>query len=373
MFRTVVIDAGHGGHDSGCQGSKSLEKDITLALSLKLGQLIKEKTPQIDVVYTRDKDIFIELHERAKIANKHNASLFISLHCNSGPAQAYGTETFVMGLHKSDANLKVAKRENSAIYLEDDYNKHYGDFNPNSLASIIEATARQSAYLDQSIMFAGKVQEQFEEITNQRNRGVKQAGFYVLYKTTMPAVLVETGFLTNLSEEKLLNSSEGQENIVRAIYNALVEFKGEIDKGSKPLLAKETAQKDISNPVINEEKEVNNIIDKSPSEEKEELNENDHAKGNNAVNKGVVFKVQIAASPTKLNMSEHPYSKIKSPIEEIVAGNLYKYAVGDFSSVKAAQKQQTSLRNIGFKDAFVVAYNNEKRITVKEARNILEQ
>jgi N-acetylmuramoyl-L-alanine amidase len=227
--RTVVIDAGHGAHDNGCSGRFSKEKDVALKVALELGKQIEENLPDVKVVYTRKSNVFVELIDRAGIANKNNADLFISIHCNSGPAVAYGTETFTMGLHTSEGNLKVAKRENSVILKEEGYKENYDGFDPNSPQSHILLSLRQSAYMDNSLRFAQKVEHQFENKVSRKSRGVKQAGLIVLWKSAMPSVLIETGFLTNPAEEKYLNDKLGQSYIASGIYRAFKEYKQELE------------------------------------------------------------------------------------------------------------------------------------------------
>lgn len=231
-IRRVVIDAGHGGHDPGNLGTKTrktTEKDVALDLALAIGEKIEASLPDVEVIYTRTTDVFIELHERAAIANRLNANCFISVHCNSATASAYGTETYVMGLHKNDANLKVAMRENSSMYLEDDYESHYDGFNPENDEDYIVMSLMQTAFQDQSTILAQKVEDQFKSKIERKSRGVKQAGFLVLYKTSMPSILVEAGFLTNKNEEDYLNSTEGKEEIAEGVFNAFNEFKTEME------------------------------------------------------------------------------------------------------------------------------------------------
>ena len=230
-IKTVVIDAGHGGHDVGCIGSHSKEKDVTLALALKLGKYLEENYPDIRVVYTRKTDEFIELIERANIANRAKADLFISLHCNANANKAaYGSETFAMGLHVSEANLNVAKRENSVILLEDNYEKNYDGFDPKSTEAYIIFSLYQNVNIDKSLYLASKVQDQFTNKLKRYNRGVKQAGFIVLYKTNMPSILIESGFLTNKDDEEFLTSEEGQNNIAKSIYLAFKAYKEDLEK-----------------------------------------------------------------------------------------------------------------------------------------------
>ena len=207
-IKTVVIDAGHGGKDPGCHGASAQEKHVCLSMALMLGDMIKEKYPNIRVVYTRNKDVFVELNERAKIANRNNADLFICIHANAASSKAYGTETYVLGLHRTESQQKVAERENSIIHLEEDGGAKYDDFDL-SPDAIIARQIQLSVFLDQSISFASKLQLEFKSI-GRFDRGVKQAGFLVLYKTTMPSVLIETGFLTNPKEEKFLSITETQ-------------------------------------------------------------------------------------------------------------------------------------------------------------------
>lgn len=230
-IKTVVIDAGHGGHDVGCLGVHSKEKDVTLALALKLGKYLEDNYTDIKVIYTRKTDEFIDLIERANIANKAKADLFISLHCNANANKAaYGSETYAMGLHVSEANLNVAKRENSVILLEDNYEKNYDGFDPKSTEAYIIFSLYQNVNIDKSLFLASKVQEQFTNKLKRYNRGVKQAGFIVLYKTNMPSILIESGFLTNKEEEEFLSSKEGQNNIAKSIYLAFKAYKDELEK-----------------------------------------------------------------------------------------------------------------------------------------------
>jgi N-acetylmuramoyl-L-alanine amidase len=223
--KIVVIDAGHGGKDPGAQGRTSNEKDITLAIALKVGEYLKKYTDNIKVVYTRTSDVFIPLDERAEIANKKKADLFVSIHVNS-TTKSYvtGTETYVMGLHKSQDNLDVAVKENSAIFYEDNYKKKYEGYSPDDPATYIVMNLYQNAYLDWSLDLAQEIQTQFRERAKRKDLGVRQAGFLVLWKTTMPSVLIEVGFISNRNEEIYLNSQYGQEIIASAIYRAIKNY-----------------------------------------------------------------------------------------------------------------------------------------------------
>ena len=227
--RTVVIDAGHGGKDTGCNGASAREKDVALKVALKVGELIQENIPDVKVIFTRKDDRFVELIDRAGIANKNHADLFVSIHCNAGPAAAFGTETYTMGQHKSDGNLAVAKRENSVVLQEEDYEKNYNGFNPNSPQSHILFSLYQSAYLGNSLRFAQKVEKEFKTKVGRSSRGVKQAGFLVLWKSAMPSTLIEIGFLTNPREEKFLNDKVNQTYMASGIYRAFKEYKQELE------------------------------------------------------------------------------------------------------------------------------------------------
>jgi len=228
-IRTVTIDAGHGGHDVGCTYGGAREKDVTLAVALKVGLKINELMPDVKVIYTRKTDEFIELHERAGIANSKNADLFVSIHCNANKkTEVFGTETFSMGLHKTNGNLDVAKRENSVILMENDYQDKYEGFDPNSPEAHIYFSFLQGAYLDQSIELASSVEKNFVK-SNRNSRGVKQAGLMVLWKSKMPSILIETGFLSNSTERKYLLSENGQNELATAIAKAIVEYKKSVE------------------------------------------------------------------------------------------------------------------------------------------------
>jgi len=227
--RTVVIDAGHGGKDPGCHGKVCKESTIALEVALELGRIIEENLPDVKVIYTRNTDVFVKLYDRAAIANKANADLFISIHCNSGPSQAEGTETFTMGLNTSEGNLEVAKRENAVILHESDYKSNYEGFDPDSPEANILFSLYQHVYIKNSLQFAQKVEEQFKNRVGRTSRGVKQAGLLVLWKTAMPSALIEIGFLTNPEEERYLNAKTNQVYIASGIYRALKGYKEEIE------------------------------------------------------------------------------------------------------------------------------------------------
>tara|TARA_B100000809_G_scaffold246935_1_gene275432 strand:+ start:3751 stop:4935 length:1185 start_codon:yes stop_codon:yes gene_type:complete len=357
--KTVCIDAGHGGHDPGCHGASANEKDVALAMALKLGKHIEENFPDVKVVYTRKTDVYLKLWERAAIANKAKADLFICIHANAGGPSASGTETYVMGLHKSESNLNVAKRENSSILLEEDYKAKYSDFDPNSPESYIVLTMRQDAFIDQSLSFAAKIQKQFTERVGRRNRGVKQAGFLVLHQTNMPSVLIETGFLTNKEEEKFLASAQGQDYLSSAIYRAFKEYKKEIEG------------KDTSDDVVEEKEIVKKVKPKAvpKPKTKEELKKEKKEKKKNKTEteaEGVVFKVQFATSSKKLELLPQNFKGIKN-VEIYKAGGLYRYVVGKESNMTDANSLQLQVRNKGYKDAFIIAFSEGKRISISQA------
>jgi N-acetylmuramoyl-L-alanine amidase len=229
-LETIVIDPGHGGRDPGTSGKKTKEKDIALKISLKLGAYIEKNLPGVKVIYTRKDDRYVALDERAEMANRQKAQLFICIHANSLPgAPAYGTETYVMGLHKDKGNFEVAKRENEVILMDENYKERYEGFDPKSPESYILFTLSQSAYHESSLKFAQKLEQQFKTKAGRFSRGVKQAGFLVLWRTSMPSVLIETGFLSNSKEEGFLATDEGQELIASGIYRAFKDYKTEIE------------------------------------------------------------------------------------------------------------------------------------------------
>lgn len=343
-IKKVVIDPGHGGKDPGAVGKKSKEKDIVLSIALKTGRFISQNLTDVEVIYTRSTDEFIELFRRAQIANESNADLFISIHCNSAhSAAAYGAETFVMGLHKSQDNLEVAKKENAAILLEEDYEVTYGGFDPNSPEAHIVFSLYQNAYLDQSLEFSRLVQKQFRERVNLNDRGVKQAGFLVLYKIAMPGVLIETGFLSNAKEEAFLMSEQGQSYIASAIYRAFRDYKEGVEKaGYVEQLAR------VSAP----ESTVDQTVQSADGK--------------------VSFRVQFAASSDVIPLNS-PVFKSLGLVKMYVHQGLNKYTSGDEATLEAAVKHRETVVKKGYKDAFVVAFLNDERIAIDKAVEIIQQ
>jgi len=330
---TVVIDAGHGGKDPGAMGKHSREKDITLAVALKTGKYIEDNFDDVKVIYTRKTDEFIELYKRAEIANKNSADFFISIHCNSNNSSSpYGAETFVMGLHKSDANLNVAMKENAAILLEEDKGEKYEGFDANSPESYIKFSLFQDIYLDQSTEMATRIQEQFKERVGRKDRGVYQAGFLVLWRTAMPGVLIELGFISNPTEEKFLLSEDGQVFMASAIYRAFKAYKLDYEKENYS----------------------------------ETLEVKQEVKANSEV---LEYRVQFYTSPTELPANSRKLKDI-SAVSNYYHNGLYKYTSGHYSKLNEATKQQTLLRKKGYSDAFVIPFLNGERISVSEAEEI---
>ena len=337
-IQTVVIDAGHGGKDSGALGKVTTEKAVNLAVALKLGNYIKENLPDVKVVYTREKDKFVELSERAAIANRNSADVFISIHCNSSenPNTAKGAETFVMGESKNEANLNVAKKENASILLEDNTDA-YDNFNPNSTEAYILFSLSQSVFQKQSLQLADKVQQQFSTKAGRSNRGVQQAGFLVLWKTSMPSILVELGFINNVKEEEFLASEKGQKTMALALYRAFEEYKKEYESDNK---------------ADNE----STAVEKPASSE----------------NKDTYFTVQFATLNKKVPISDKAFKKIKD-VNVYEYKGAYRYTSGHFNTKEAADARQKEVVELGYKDAFVIAFVNGERVSVKEAEKALKK
>jgi N-acetylmuramoyl-L-alanine amidase len=364
-LRTVVIDAGHGGHDPGAMGRKAKEKNINLSIALKLGNLIQRNFKDVKVIYTRDKDYFVELFRRAEIANENKADLFICIHCNANANKSLkGTETYVMGLHKSKANLDIAKLENAAILLENDYQAVYEGFDPNSDESYIAFSLYQNANLEQSSVFAAEIQDQMEERVGMNNRGVRQAGFIVLYRTTMPSVLVETGYLSNATEENFLISDKGQEYIASAIYRAFRVYK---QKSDNPGYAVEPEAVNV--PPANVPKKETTLVVR-PYNESSSATYQEPKTAKPGASSGLSFRVQIAVSSSEIPVSSARFSGF-SNVRMYRHGGLYKYTVGDESTFDGATRLLGQVKRKGVKDAFVVIFRGNERIPQDEANSIL--
>jgi len=341
-IKTVVIDPGHGGKDPGCHGGLTNEKTVVLAIGLKLGEYIKSKYPNINVIYTRDSDEFIELDNRAKIANDNHADVFISIHANAGGSAAYGTETYVLGLHRTESQQEVAERENSTILFEENSEEKYKDFELTPDA-IIARQLQLSVFLNQSINLASRIQSQFKAI-DRRDRGVKQAGFLVLYKTTMPSVLIETGFLTNQSEEKFLNDPVNQIKMANTIFKAFQEYVADI-QGVNVLVENGKGFESSIKKINNQEGETVVV--------KEKENQ-------------VYFKVQVETSREKLALNHKRFNNVN--VREYEQDGLYKYTAGLFeNNFEEANQYKVEMQKLGFEHAFVVGFLNGKRIPIAEA------
>lgn len=349
-IKTVVIDAGHGGKDPGASSKSVHEKDIVLSVALKTGAYIKKNFPNVKVIYTRTTDKFIPLHKRGEIANESNADLFISIHCNANPSsKIYGTETYVLGIedNRTKRNMDVAMKENAAILLEEDAASRYDNFDPNSPESLISLTLFQGDKLDKSLVVAEKIQRQFSERVGRKDRSVQQAGFLVLWKTSMPSVLVELGYLSNPKEEKFLRSKEGQVYLASAIYRAFKEYKKEFEKENN---AYEYRKKILE---LEPEKKIN-------ESSKEPIAKN-----------VVIYRVQFYASPKKLLLSDPKFKGIND-LSYYEHNGMYKYTTGSFSNRNQANEHKKKIRSTGFSDAFVVSFYKDKRISLKEAE-VLEK
>ena len=314
----IVIDAGHGGKDPGRPNKSGIkEKDIVLNIALDLGKKLKNSGNE--VIFTRDKDIFLTLRQRAKIANDVDADLFISIHCNAfHDHRVYGSETFVYGLHVNKANFNVALKENEVIFLEEDFEKNYKGFDPNSPESLIGITLMQEEYLDQSILLASLVQDNFSKDLKRKNRGVKQSGFWVLHNTYMPSILIEAGFMTNAREGAYLNSKKGQTDISNSIFKAIESYK-----------------KAINYSADNQPKTINNII----------------------------YKVQISASKRRLELKSYNFKGLKN-LSRIKQGSIYKYFYSSSSDLEEIKEKKKYARSKGFSNAYIVGFENGKLFDV---------
>lgn len=326
----VVIDAGHGGKDPGCSGTgryKKTEKDIALRVALKLGDLIEKNTSDVAVIYTRKSDRFVTLRDRSRMANREKASLFLSIHCNSAKSrESHGVEAYVMGLDKTGSNFEIAQRENSVIYLEGDYQKAYGGFDPSSPESYIGLTLVENQNLAQSIKFADYIQEAVQRVGRRSSRGVKQAGFWVISKNIMPSVLVELGFLTNGVEERYLNTESGQAEVARALYDAFKKYKGEID-------------------------------DFEAASRKARASYN---RTHKAASKGILYGVQLYAIRKPVSVHDKIFKGLY-PIRTDRNGPYTRYTYGAVKTIQQAYALLDKVRQKGFKKAFLVAYKGGKR------------
>ena len=349
---TVVIDAGHGGHDPGAMGKLTQEKKLNLEVSQRLEQQIKLHNPDVKVVMTRKNDVFLTLQQRADIVNKNNADLFICIHTNAAENRnVTGTETFVLGVDKMQSNLDVAMRENAVMLLEDDYQTTYEGFDPNSVDSYIMFELMQDQYIDQSLNFATLVQHQFTDI-GRSDRGVRQAGFWVLHKSACPSVLIEMGFISNINEEKYLASDKGKEDITNSIYQAFEQYKSAYDRKHGIVKASQA-----------ESKPAEAKADK-PAEAKANKPE-EAAKPAEAKAAKPVYKVQIFSTLKPVPAGDPTFRGLKN-CQCTKDGKFYKYTYGEDADYQTILDIQQELKT-KFKDCFIVAFLGNKQIPVKEA------
>lgn len=391
-MKTIVIDAGHGGKDPGCHGKTAKEKDVALAIALRLGAYIEQHLKDVKVVYTRKTDVFIELNERANIANRNEADLFICIHCNSAcyrdkktkkdicKPEVHGSETYVMGLHKTEGNLAVAARENESALLEDNYEKKYESLLLTDEAMMV-LSVYQNVYREQSINFADKVQQEFKDRCARKDKGVNDAGFLVLWKTAMPSVLIETGFLTNPAEEKFLGSAKGQEYMAAAIFRALRQWKDEVEgrkvtyddaiETQKPYVL--TAADNVTDTTAAVKDSAKNTVPKETPKETPKESPKETPKEMPVVKSDSkpVFKVQFLSSEKMLDAKSAQFKNM-ADVTFYQDGKLYKYVVGSYATAAEAKKRQDELRAMGFAQAFVVAFLDGKRIQLSEAEKMIK-
>lgn len=346
---TVVIDPGHGGRDPGAIGKRGKEKTINLNVALKLGNLIKTNCPDVKIVYTRNKDVFVGLDRRAQIANNANADLFISIHTNSVARgrTVRGTETYTLGLHRTDDNLEVAKKENSVILIESDYEQRYAGFNPNSSESYIIFEFLQDKNMEKSVQLASLIQRQFKNTAKRIDKGVHQAGFLVLRETTMPGVLVELGYISTPDEERYLLSEAGTDALAKSIYQAFITYKEQ----NGVLMTKKTSSKSAAKAQTKTTSKQQ--VKKTASAAKVSTGEKP------------VFKIQILTSDKKLSANNKQFKGL-SPVNYYQEKGLYKYTYGesiDYNKVLRTKRQISAK----FKGAFIIAFKNGKKMDVNQA------
>jgi N-acetylmuramoyl-L-alanine amidase len=336
----VVLDAGHGGNDPGNVHNGFREKEIALNITLKVGALL-EKNPNFKVIYTRKSDVFVDLMQRGKLANQADADLFVSIHCDAHNSLASGASTFVLGLHANEKNFNVAKKENSAIYLEKDFETRYAQYNINSPEAVIGMTIMQEEFLDQSVLLAQLIQNNFVQRLGRKDRQVKQAGFIVLHQTFMPSVLVETGFLSNPTEGAYLNSAQGQQQMSQAIADGILTYHKRINGSTQSVVV--APPKSVNTP-----------------------KESSSTPINDTENEAVLFAVQLAASKNNLDLIPANFKGL-SGVKKQDLGPLFKYFWGHTSSYSEVKKSLVSAQKSGYPSAFVVAFKNGKLVSVQEA------
>jgi N-acetylmuramoyl-L-alanine amidase len=362
-IKTVVLDAGHGGRDPGNLGTrryKTVERDIALAVTLRLGEYIEEYLPELKVVYTRRDNTTVTLERRAEIANEAEGDLFISIHCDSfNKSSVHGCSSIVLGKNHGDEN-RIALQENAVIMLEDDYETRYSGFDPNNPTSTIGLNLMQQTYLNESISIASLIQFQFRERVMRKDRGVKQQPLYVTSRTAMPAVLVELGFLTNPEEEDFLNSEKGQSYLASAVFRAIRDFKANQDL----LLADALEKQSFGDKVQEAPNPQNERVVPSPLKV-EPLSQNSSL-SHSSFEEGVYFAVQILTSSSKRQLDNPSFDKLQY-VGEIQESGLFKYYADPTKNMKEAQKSAARMQSLGFKGAFVIGLENGKKISASEA------
>ncbi|MBC7523400.1 MAG: N-acetylmuramoyl-L-alanine amidase [Flavobacterium sp.] len=356
----VTLDAGHGAHDFGAVYNGHIEKNITLALVLKVGKIL-EKNPNIDVIFTRKTDVFIDLVERANIANRADASIFVSIHCNANKnTVADGTETYVMGMSKNASNLEAAKRENQVITMEKDYKTKYEGYDPGKPESMLGMTIMQEEFLENSIVLAGKIQDRFVADLGKKSRGggVKQAPYMVLHKAYMPRVLIETGFISNPVEGAKLDSEEGQQEVADAIAKAIIGYKKDyFDGGTNDYQGEKPSERVQEQPIKTKNESKNPDSIKLDNPKKAEFKTSDS---------GIIYKVQLSASNKKVALNPSNFKGLKD-VSIDQTNSLYKYIYGETSNYEEAKNLLETAKTKGYKTAFLIAFKNGKSISVREA------
>ena len=365
----VVIDAGHGGKDPGCLGLYNKEKDVALNVALKTGKLISDNCPNVKVIYTRSTDVFVELYRRAKIANDNHADLFISFHCNASENKsANGIDTWVMGLHKSEANLAVARAENSAMLKEKNYEQNYGGFNPNSPESAVMFSLYSTAYLNNSILLADKVQKNLIATTHLRDRGVNQAGYWVLWAVSMPSILIEMGFLSNPTEEKFLSEEKNKKDIANAIYRAFASYYSQVTGNKVDVSDVAISDNKPSESKNNNKTETHDNSNDNPSDNQLDKEENGaKAIVTNTIPTpdGVRFMVQFMALPEKVSLTDKRFQNLPN-VNCYNENGLWKYTAGNEQNLQSAKEILAEVKK-RYPDAFLIAFKGENKIPVSEA------
>jgi len=366
----VVIDAGHGGSMPGAVGDLCKEKEINLKVALRVGKLITENFEDVKVIYTRKGDETVEIYKRAEIANKNKADLFISIHCNSveNNKTAQGVETFVMGLGKTAESMAIAKKENADMLLEKDYKTNYSDFDPNSPEAYVVFSLYSSAYLNSSTIFAAKVQKHLVNNTKMKDRNVKQAGYWVLYKVAMPSILIELGFLSNAEEEKFLIREDAQELMAVSIYNAFVEYKNLNEDTERPLLPVPKIEKTES--VVTETLKLPKDTDSvavAVVEPADTIKNTEPVQPKSGTS-DIRFRIQFFSTKENLNISNKKFSSL-SDVKKFKEKGVWKYTTGNYKTFEESQKALKKIKK-HYSDAFIVAFKNEQKIPVSEAQKL---